>query len=421
VLHARLVAAALSIGVILQQPRPADLCIRRVTIVDADSDALPAAADVVIDRGRIRSIEPQSTAAPALHEIDGAGQYLIAGLIDAHVHLTVPFYPDRIEEELTGALRDGVTSIREMGGDLPSFQRYTARAPDGATSTPRIFFSALIAGAEWFASQHFPPQFGAGFRPWLTTVDAARIAPIVEAARRIGATGIKITSNVGPSDVGALARQAHAAGLRVWTHAAVHPGRPMDAVRAGADVLSHSPLLAWQTARVAWPGHDDLAAWTQACASTLRDPHSLDELFAGMRETGAALEPTLSIYHQIYSPVKARPDPMDMCATELARRAHAAGVRIIAGTDYVLSRGGHAFLQDELQRLVSAAGLTPRDALAAATINAARGLGQQARLGRVAVGFDADLVLLAQNPLQDIQYTRLIVTVIRAGKIVGAR
>jgi imidazolonepropionase-like amidohydrolase len=96
----------------------------------------------------------------------------------------------------------------------------------------------------------------------------------------------------------------------------------------------------------------------------------------------------------------------------------ARGVVLLAGTDYRQDPG--ATPHDELEILVEA-GLTPAEALAAATAEPARFLGLADTLGAVRPGFEADLVLLRGNPLADIRNTRRIAAVIRAGRLFDAR
>jgi hypothetical protein len=95
------------------------------------------------------------------------------------------------------------------------------------------------------------------------------------------------------------------------------------------------------------------------------------------------------------------------------RRLQAAGVTVGAGTDGFLPWAMH----DELEALVRA-GLSPLEAIAAATTRAARILGTESELGRIAVGYRADIVLLDANPMHDIRHTRRIVHVIRDGALV---
>ena len=375
-------------------------------------------SDVVIQEEHIIAVRPAEPGPIQPGEIDGTDLYAIPGLVDGHVHLTVPNYPDRMRADLNAALLDGVTSVREMGGDVPAFRPLADSSQKGDPGLPRIFYAALLASDSWFAAQHFPVSFAAGHRPWLASVEPASDPdPLIRAAAGAGVTGIKLTSGIAPEDVEALSRAAHAVGLRVWSHAAVHPGRPSDAIRAGVDVLSHATLLAWETQAIDWTDNDNASRWMQACRALAGDAPRRASLFVQMRISGTLLEPTLAASRHQRPPGRKGLDPVDACGIQLTRDAHAAGISLVAGTDFFLQRAGRAVLHEELHLLVRDGGLSPREALQAATVNAARAVGQQGSLGRLRPGFLADVVLLSADPTIDIDNADCIVAVIKAGRL----
>jgi imidazolonepropionase-like amidohydrolase len=98
-------------------------------------------------------------------------------------------------------------------------------------------------------------------------------------------------------------------------------------------------------------------------------------------------------------------------------RAAAAGVPIVAGTDALLDRDGQPALLSELELLVSGAGLTPGQAIMAATRNAAEAIGVAADRGTLESGKAADLLLLEASPLDDIRNTRKIRFVVKNGRV----
>ena len=149
----------------------------------------------------------------------------------------------------------------------------------------------------------------------------------------------------------------------------------------------------------------------------------IERLLVSMREQGVALNPTLWVF--------AEGVPQDSVGRVRApwmfavtHRAAELGVSIVAGTDGLFGRGGDDGLPQihrELELLVTRAGLTPLQAIAAATGNAARVVGADAERGTVQEGRVADLLVLEANPLSDIRNTRRIRNVIRGGRIVPRR
>jgi len=242
---------------------------------------------------------------------------------------------------------------------------------------------------------------------------------VIADARAAGATGIKLYNTVPPPLMSALAAEAHRQGLRVWSHLAVDPGRPGDVVRAGADVVSHADQFAGE---VMPPPSADTAVEARRLArdSVLRvvsvDDARLRELAALMRRRGTMLDETLFIVAGAATDpagrVNERYTRLFAFALAMVGRAHAAGVPIAAGTDAV--GGSTPNLHAELQLLVRA-GLTPLQALRAATLNGALALGAQDSLGTVAAGKLADLVVLAADPARDIRNTQTVVAVVKGG------
>src|SRR5690606_38563520 len=302
--------------------------------------------------------------------------------------------------------------------------RHARRAAEDTAASPRIYFSAVVAGPRLLAtydttrlrywSADDPPGQAPGVR--LLEVDSG-IAAIVEEARQLGATGVKVYADLPPARVAALTTAAHRAGLRVWAHVVVPPTRPEQLVAVGVDVLSHADQLVWTGA----PRSVDL--WSREDRSELLravDPEvapQLRQLFQDMVRRGTLFEPTLLVMQMNAPPGTdaAALDTLPFWAVRAARTAHAAGVPIVAGTDAIGAETPN--LHSELQLLVRQVGMTPLEALRAATVNAARALGAQDSLGRVAPGMLADLVVLRADPSEDIRNTQTIELVVRAGRV----
>ena len=304
--------------------------------------------------------------------VDGRGSVLLPGLIDAHVHLHGP-------QTLEQLARFGVTTALDMGtwpASLVASLRGQAGVTDirssgvGATS-PRSRHAALVPG-----------------RPPDGLVDDPRSARKYVADRVAeGADYIKIIIDLPGFDqdtVDALAAAARASGKKTIAHAATFGAVAM-AQQAAVDAVTHVPL-----------------------------DRALDEAsVSAMAGAGRIAVPTLTMMEQIVANLSARgPGPSYEPARASVTALHGAGVPVLAGTDANNATGVPASpehgssMHRELELLV-AAGLTPAEALRAATVLPARYFGLPDR-GVIKAGQRADLLLIAGDPLAGIGATRQI-------------
>jgi imidazolonepropionase-like amidohydrolase len=338
------------------------IALTRVRIFD--SRRLLDPGTVVIENGTIGGD------AHGARVIDGRGGVLLPGLIDAHVHLHGP-------QTLEQLARFGVTTALDMGtwpASLVASLREQAGVTDirssgvGATS-PRSRHAGLVPG-----------------RPLDGLVGDPRSAQKYVADRVAeGADYIKIIIDLPGFDqetVGALAAAARASGKKTIAHAATFDAVSM-AQRAGVDAVTHAPL-----------------------------DRALDEAsVSAMAGAGRIAIPTLTMMEQIVANISAHGPSYEPARTSVAA-LHRAGVPVLAGTDANNATGVPASpehgssMHRELELLV-AAGLTPAEALRAATVLPARYFGLPDR-GVIEAGKRADLMLIAGDPLADIGATRQI-------------
>lgn len=404
------------------------LVLPHVHLIDGTGDPVQRDVTILVRDGLITEILPASVSddaiPPGATRLPVEGRFVIPGLIDSHVHLATFDRGNILPVLLRRTLEGGVTTVRDMGGNTREVARHARRAAEDTAASPRIYFSAVVAGPRWFAtydttrlrywSGDDPPGQAPGVR---LLEDDSGIAAIVEEARQLGATGVKVYADLPPARVAALTTAAHRAGLRVWAHVVVPPARPEQLVAVGVDVLSHADQLVWTGA----PRSVDL--WSREDRSELLravDPEvatQLRQLFQDMVRRGTLFEPTLLVMQMNAPPGTdaAALDTLPFWAVRAARTAHAAGVPIVAGTDAIGAETPN--LHSELQLLVRQVGMTPLEALRAATVNAARALGAQDSLGRVAPGMLADLVVLRADPSEDIRNTQTIELVVRGGRV----
>ena len=409
-----------------------------LTVIDMTGSPPREGTSIVIHDGRIADLYPtESRTAPAgAQVVDLRGHFAIPGLIDAHVHLTSPFERPGQQDSLSRfLLLGGVTGIRDMAGDGVVLRtRARAAALLDTVLSPRIFYSTVVASPEFFATDSRAPGIAHGGVPgsvdWQRSVaNESDAAAAASGAKEIGATGVKLYAELSPKLVTAVAREAHARELKVWSHAAVVPAKPSDAVAAGVDVLSHAFMLAFET-------QDSMpAAYVEALdLPAYREPPAgpaLAKVFAEMHRRGTMLDATLVVTKRLGQGRRVldgnlkHMQGVDRWAIEAARLAHQAGVRFVAGTDVSGYPGQDELptLHEELSTFVEQVGMTPAEALAAATRNAAEMLGAEGDLGTIARGKHADLVILAADPLASIRNTRRIAYVVKGGVMheVGGR
>lgn len=323
--------------------------------------------DVVIDGGVI------GTDSAGAEEV-GSGGYLVPGLIDCHVHLYGP-------QTLEALSAHGVTTGLDMSSPAPLVA--ALRGLPGVTDIR----SPLIAASS-------PTSAHAERLKAIPGAQEAHVSGPADAdawvARHVdqGADYIKVVIDLPGFDqetVDALVAASHTRGLKVVAHASRHDAVDM-AQRAGVDILTHAPL-------------DRPIEAAQA---------------AELTAAGAVIVPTLTMMQGIVARVAAAggPGPSYAPARASVAALHAAGMPILAGTDANATPAAPASpafgtsLHDELELLVDA-GLTPVEALNAATSEAAQHFGLDDR-GRIEAGLRADLVLLDRDPSTDIGAIRTI-------------
>jgi imidazolonepropionase-like amidohydrolase len=404
------------------------VALTHVTVIDGTGRAPQPEMDVVIRDGHIAEVFPSGTRPlPAGAAVtDLRGRYLMPGMIDTHVHLGTRERPEGMMAEiLHEAFMGGVTTVRDMGGTAAIVAPLAAASRPDAAATPRIYAGAIVAGpGGWFDGDRgrlMAGRFTPGQAPMVRRVDeAVDVERVVREAREAGAAGIKVYGAVPPGLILRLSAEAHRQGLRAWSHLAVDPGRPRDVLAAGVDVVSHGDMFIAEVMPALAPGATDeerRALRHRTFLSTPLDAPPLVALLEQMRRRGTILEPTLLIMlpgPDSTGQVPPRASTLFHFAAGMTREAHRRGVMIAAGTDAI--GGSSPNLHAELQLLVDSAGLSPLEAITAATRNGARALGADS-LGTIEPGKVADLVVLAADPTRDIANTLTVVSVMRAGRM----
>ena len=241
---------------------------------------------------------------------------------------------------------------------------------------------------------------------------------IIAQTKGLGATAIKAYARLELPAFQKIVAEAKRQGLKVWAHASIPPMRPSEIISAGADVISHAgSFIQYEIADDIKDRYDfDTREARNEYRQKLKEiPFSattpkVKSLLETMKKNETILDATLWLY-------QLEGQPIDLgYALKVTKMVHEAGIKIGAGTDGLNHDDGSVSNIHLELKLLTQAGLTPLDALRAATIVNAIGLGQASQIGSIEVNKLANLVILNADPLENIDNSRSVNTVFKRGK-----
>ena len=410
------------------------LVLANVTVIDGNGGRPKTGRTLLISDGRIADIFIAGRKRPPAGAtvMDLSGHYVIPGLIDSHYHLLLNRGEAEEEARRRFALFGGITAVRDMAGDAVAIAEVARQASDPKTPSPRIYFSAVFAGPTWFGDERVglmmhgrPP----GQAPWaLAVTPETDIARAVAEAKATGATGVKMYADLPPALVAKIAEEARRQGLKVWSHLTLFPAKPGDVLAARPDAVSHAVDFVWELVDKVPARFQDARYRDVDWAKVSADAPAITALLRRMSEQKTILDATLlvtsrTVERQEALPEAERPVRNPRLRADflfaVARRAHRLGVPIAAGTDIQETprRQELTNIHAEMELLVTRCGLTPLEAITAATRNGARARGVGRDYGTIEKGKVADLVVLAADPSADIRNTTKIVYVVKGGHV----
>jgi imidazolonepropionase-like amidohydrolase len=431
-----IVAACLAAGTRCVPTLAQDLVIRGVSVVDVERGRMLPDRDVLIDGERILDVVRSGEAEipEEARVVDGAGLYVLPGLFDAHVHHSAaPETYNKLQ------IAWGVTAVRDTGAETSAILAMREANAEPGVIAPRIICTGAIIDGN-------PPVWP--FSEACETPEQGRAA--VAKLHDAGVDQIKVYSRLLPDVYQAVVDEAHKRGLKVTGHV---PARVtvLQGLSAGQDCNEHLMQMEDALARLAGQS-PDLAMSGAGPSWSVYDEVPRDALERFLRRLageeggsqGMVQCPTLVVYRgysdtladdpgahpqMAYQPahmkqmwkgftIPAMAEHMKAglpYAIKLVGDMHRAGVTIMAGTDlanpYVYP--GYS-LHEEMAFLVEA-GMTPWEAIKAATITPAEFCGLEDEIGTVSPGKQANLVLVRENPLELIDNTREIEAVVLRG------
>jgi imidazolonepropionase-like amidohydrolase len=398
------------------RPLDTDVVIENVDVVDVVNGELLEDRHVLLADGIIRKISGSPIANENAQRLDASGQTLIPGLWDMHSH-------HGLDDGVLN-IAGGVTSVRNLGATHERIVEQTEKFDSGSVIGPRTWRGAMI------------DQVG----PYANRNPVRSVEEALEKIDEFAADGymqIKLYSSIDPEWVSAIAERAHANGMRLSGHVPAFMSAEQ-AVQAGYDEIQHINMV-FLNFLVGDEGdtRQQIRFTTYGSEGGQLDLDSaeVDTFIDLLIENEVTVDPTASIFDSMMRHVAGEPNPVladvadhlpgnvrrrlyrpnfeigeerlaDWAATavrqgEMVKKLYDCGVQLVAGTDAMAGFALHRELE-----LYAQYGIPNADVLKIATIDSARIVGVDDRMGSVEEGKVADLVLLQGNPLDDISAVR---------------
>jgi len=413
----------------LAQNNAGIIILENATVIDGTGDLPKPNTTIVINGSRIADLSNNATVNPDLPfaakiVINLTGKYIIPGLFDMHAHvgnvLKNSYNQSESEDMLSMLLAYGITTIRNTGGPTEQSVALKKNISEGKIMGPQIFTAGQLLNTLQIPVPFVEKQ----------VVTEQDVRQEVRNQIEAGVDYVKLYVGLTPKLVQAAIHEAHSNGTKVighlyltsWTYAAnLGVGDNKTAVNH-IDALTHgvpvSPFLLSKENRQKFleAGDHPFNHFLWLDLVDLNGPE-INEMIKAIASNSIPVDPTLDIYEAM---IKGEPQYQYLWpkVLQLTKMMYDNGVPILSGTDipnFDLVPG--ASLHHELELLVEA-GIPPLEVIKIATRNGAQALGIEEEVGTIESGKQADMIILSDNPVDDISNTKKIEAVINNGQLI---
>ena len=402
-----LASAVLALAILLLGPvtlygqdGPAPLYLTNASVVDVVVGDIDPDMTVVVRGERIQRIVPDDSVGSTPDEatvVRLEGRYVLPGLIDGHTHLESLGAARR-------ALESGVTTARAVGVGGYRDVRMRELVREGTLPGPEMIAAGVFVDTDLQEAVLADSRLSTYHDEEVRDLDELRRVVGVNVDRGVDWIKTRATERAGLPDQDPRQQVYDEEQLR----AIVEAGAP-----EGVPVAVHAH------------GNAGIRAAVAAGARSIEHgTYATDETLSRMAAAGTYLVPTMAVVEDLTRPGGDYDDPhLQIRGTHMlprlqntVRQAHERGVSIVAGVDTGYGPDSVIRIGHELEQLVGA-GLSPQEALQAATTTAAEMLRMDERTGRVEEGLEADLVVVDRNPLKDITNVQDVLVVVSNGQV----
>lgn len=380
---------------VAQQGTPV-VVLRHANLVDGARGAIATNAALVIRDGQIASVESEPFNPPAgATVIDVGGRYVVPGLIDAHTHISTLANARR-------ALESGVTTIRSASTN--NYQDVALRdlVKQGAVPGPDVMAAGVFVTPDLGETMLADARLGA-LKDGVTSEEALRTVVRINLDHKVNVIKTRGTERAGLPNTDPR-KQTFTEQQLTWI--------VDEATKGGVPVMAHA--------------HGDEGAYAAVRAGVKSIEHGTylsDSTLTLMKQRGTYLVPTYITVVDLTRPGGDYDDPiltlrgahMLPRLAETVQRAHRMGVKIATGADTQYGPESLSRISGEVLSLTEL-GLTPLEALRSATTVAAELLGLS-KVGAITPGFEADVIVVERNPLQDAKALADVLVVVSNGRV----